>query len=107
MATPTSDGIVSGVSLFGTNNIDSLLSGQKWGGSTGTSVNLTYSFGSWDSWYVTDYDNGYPWSGFEALSSTQQNATVNALAAWSDVANIQFTQVTDSESVAGDLRFAK
>ena len=107
MATPTSDGVVSGVSLFGTNNIDSLLSEQKWGGSTGTSVSLTYSFGGSNSWYVTDYQGDYPWSGFEALSSTQQNATVNALAAWSDVANIQFTQVTDSESVAGDLRFAK
>jgi Ca2+-binding RTX toxin-like protein len=107
MTTPTSNGVVSDVLLFGSNNIDSLLSEQKWGGSVGTSASLTYSFGGSNSIYKNNYGTGEPLSGFAALTSTQQNAVVNALAAWSEIANIQFTQVTDSSTVAGDLRFAK
>lgn len=107
MTTPTSNGVVSDVSLFGSNPIDSLLSEQKWGGAIGTSASLTYSFGGSNSIYKNNYGSGEPLSGFAALTSTQQNAVVKALAAWSEIANIQFTQVTDSSTVAGDLRFAK
>ena len=108
MATPTSNGVVSNVSLTGSNYIDSLLTGRKWGGATGTAANLTFSFGQPG---VSVYRSGYgyqePLSGFAAFSDTQKNATRKALVAWSEIANIDFTEVTDSASVAGDLRFAK
>lgn len=112
MATPTSIGVVSDVTLYGSNYIDSLLHGKKWGGVTGTGVNLTYSFGyyrfgRYGSHYKTDYGIGQPLSGFAPLSDIQKSATQMALAAWSEIANITFTEVTDSATVAGDLRFAK
>lgn len=43
MATPTSAGQVSSVSLTGYNYIDSLLTDYKWGGGVGTGASLTYS----------------------------------------------------------------
>jgi Ca2+-binding RTX toxin-like protein len=107
MATPTSDGVVSSVTLHGSNYIDSLLHGKKWGGVTGTGINLTYSFGRFGSYYKIDYGKGEPWSGFAPLSDIQKSATKMALAAWSEIANVTFTEVTDSATVAGDLRFAK
>ena len=107
MATPISDGVVSDVTLYGSNYIDSLLHGKKWGGSTGTGINLTYSFGRFGSHYEIGYGNGEYLSGFAPLTNIQKSATQMALAAWSEIANITFTEVTDSATVVGDLRFAK
>ncbi|NEP28276.1 M10 family metallopeptidase C-terminal domain-containing protein, partial [Moorena sp. SIO3I6] len=107
MATPTSKGQVSNIKFSGIHHIDSLLGNNKWGGSTGKGVNLTYSFGEWSSFYKTNYLEGEPWSGFSPLTSTQKIAAENALKAWSEVANINFTKVIDSKKVAGDIRFAK
>lgn len=106
MATPFSDGVVSNVSLSGSNNVDSLLAGSKWSNITGTGFNLTYSFGGVNSVYKADYYDGEPFSGFGELTDTQKDDARNALTAWSEIANLQFTEVTDSDSVAGDLRFA-
>lgn len=107
MATPTSPGFVSFIFTSGLNNIDGLLFSEKWGGSTGTGVNLTYSFGQYNtSYYITTYGSDEPWNGFQPLTATQQSAAKKALAAWSDVANVNFIQVTDSSTVAGDIRFA-
>jgi serralysin len=111
-ATPYSDSVVSTVSLSGLNHIDSLIDGQKWGGATGTGANLTYSFGesntSWYAFSVYPQPDGQPWNGFSPFTETQKNATRNALATWSEIANLQFTEVTDDlEAVAGDLRFAR
>lgn len=44
MATPTSLGGVSPVTLTRQNYIDSLLDYCKWAGSIGTGANITYSF---------------------------------------------------------------
>nr|WP_071102575.1 M10 family metallopeptidase C-terminal domain-containing protein [Moorena producens] len=108
MATPTSKGKVSNIKFSGIHHIDSLLGNNKWGGSTGKGVNLTYSFGEWgSSWYKTNYGDSEPWSGFSPLTSIQRIAAENALKAWSEVANINFTKVIDSKKVAGDIRFAK
>ncbi|PIG91423.1 M10 family metallopeptidase [Gloeocapsopsis sp. IPPAS B-1203] len=110
-ATPTSNGVVSIVSFSGLNNIDSLISGQKWGGATGTGANLTYSFGefgiSYYAFSVYPQPGAQPWNGFTPFTATQKNATRKALAAWSEMANLQFTEVIDSATVAGDLRFAR
>jgi len=108
MATPTSNAVVSNVSLTGSNYIDSLLTGRKWGGARGTAANLTFSFGQPGvSVYRSGYGFGELDSGYAALSDTQKNATRKVLAAWSEIANINFTEVTDSASVAGDIRLAR
>ena len=111
-ATPTSNGVVSSVALSGLNYIDSLVDGTKWGsGGAGMGANLTYSFGeSGTSYYSPSsypQSGSEPWNGFSPFTATQRNATRNALGAWSELANIQFTEVTDSQNVAGDLRFAR
>jgi len=111
-ATPTSGGVISSVAFSGLNYIDSLIGGTKWGsGGAGTGASLTYSFGeSGTSYYSPTYypqPGAEPWNGFAPFTATQKNATRNALAAWSELTNITFTEVTDSQDVAGDLRFAK
>jgi serralysin len=115
MPTPTSSGAVSFVSLSGRNDIDSLLWGTKWGGATGTSASVTYSFPGFDSFWSTDPTSGYgentgfgePWGFFfEPLASAQQVAAQSALQKWANVAAINFVASQDSSSVVGDIRFA-
>ena len=108
MATPTSPGVVVSYGLSGQNRIDSLLWGTKWGtGGAGSGVGLTYSFGTAASFYSSTYYAGEPGTGFGALTAAQKAATYSALALWAEVADITFTEVTDSASVAGDLRYAR
>ena len=103
-ATPTSGGTVSSYAWSGQNHIDSLLATYKWGGGLGTGADLTYSFGTASSVYISGYSE--PTNGFGEFTVHQKNATRAALDYWSNVANLTFTEVTDSSSVAGDLRFA-
>ena len=116
MATPTSDGAVSLTTASSNNDINAILDTYNWGvGTTGTSAAVTYSFRSATSFYSTadpsqggygpSSGDGEPWSS-SALTTTQQQAVQSAIARWAEVANITFQQVTDSQSVAGDIRFA-
>src|SRR5690242_15390023 len=67
--------------------------GHPWdsGYGLGTTVSLTYSFMN----AVPAYD-GYEHPGFATPSATLQSAIRSALAAWSAVANVTFTQVPDA-----------
>ena len=114
MVTPTSIPIVSSEPLSGFVAIDSLLSGQEWGANLGAGDTVTYSFRSNDSFYSTSTIGGYgatsgtgePWgAGWFLFTDAQKVAIRAALTAWSDVADIHFTEVTDSQTVAGDIRF--
>ena len=106
---------VSTVTGPGTNSIDSLIGGVKWGGGVGTPISLTYSFpdgffSPYRFYWSPDYDS-YCYSeprSYRArqLSSTEQSAATAALSSWSAVANINFTLVPDNESTVGDIRFA-
>jgi len=118
MATPTSNGVVTFLTTSnysGTTYIDTLAIGTKWAGGIGSNANLTFSIASWDSYFSTDSYTGYgpvsgsgePWNGGSPLTATQATAARNALSTWADVANITFNEVTDSYSVAGDIRFAR
>ena len=102
---PTSGTSVSSYSYSGENHIDSLLGLYKWGGALGTGANLTYSFGTANSIYASGYSE--PTNGFAEFSSHQKAQTRLALEFWSDVADLTFTEVTDSASVAGDLRYRR
>lgn len=103
-ATPTSGGTVSLYDYSGENNIDSLLSVYKWDGGLGTGANLTFSFGTASSVYISGYTEAT--NGFAEFTAHQKQQTRAALDFWSNVADITFTEVTDSATVAGDLRFA-
>ena len=106
-ATPTSGAATTSYSISGQNYIDSLYYSQKWGGALGTGTSLTYSFGTSSSVYASGYGSGEPTTGFGEFSADQKTATRNSLDYYAKVANLTFTEVTDSSTVAGDLRFAK
>ena len=76
--------------------IDGVLSGTKW------AVNsFTFSFPTDPSFYSSPfgaYGSGEPSNGFEAFNATQQAAVRSALAMYSSVANVTFTEITETAS---------
>lgn len=78
----------------GNNSIDSLVS-ASWNSSAGQAVSLTYSF-------LTRVPNDATLedaNGFAAMTSAQRAGVVKAMAAWSSVANITFTQVASGGNI--------
>lgn len=116
MPSPTTSSSTSSIAQSSSLSINALLSGDKWGGATGTGVNLTYSFPWANSGSATfSGHNGYGnysslneqyASAHYSLSTTQQAAVRQALQAWSNVANITFSEVYDTSTNVGDIRFA-
>ena len=93
------------------NYIDSLLFGTKWNGAVGTGANLTFSFpeavSTWSTLaYGLKTGSGEPWNGFAPFATPEQQAAIKAVTAWSNVANLTFTQVADTPSLVGEIRFA-
>ncbi|MGZ5194272.1 MAG: matrixin family metalloprotease [Ramlibacter sp.] len=100
MTTPTTGTSVSATTLTGNAPVDSLLDGWHWSAST-----ISYSFivpGT--SVYVNNYPDPGFWTQIGAFTTAQQAATLEALAAWSNVANIQFTASADNATAAGTIR---
>src|SRR6476660_1939185 len=88
------------VSVSGITDIDAELWGAKW--NTGK---LTFSFPTSASFY--HYPAGQePDHAFQALGAVAQTAVRNALAAVSQVANLTFTEITETSSTQADVRFA-
>ncbi|MBD8049689.1 M10 family metallopeptidase [Limnohabitans radicicola] len=114
MTSPSLSRSTSPVDVTGTLAIDALLSGYKWS-SNGSATQLSYSF-PWINGAVavfSGYDGASYSSNGEAtasshfgLNATQQLAAIAALQAWASVANLQFTQVADTATNVGDIRFA-
>jgi Ca2+-binding RTX toxin-like protein len=111
MTSPYVSGDIGTYGLSSDPRINPLLVwGYKWGSTpVGTPVSLTYSFPQAGADWLSNYYDQEPFNGFQAFTTTQQNAAYQALALWSQVANITFTQVSEngnpgSEDV-GDLRF--
>ncbi len=82
--------------------LNGVLSGIKW--ATGS---LTFSFPTSGSLYGTPYGSGEPTNNFEAFTAVQQNAVRAVLQMFSSVANLTFTEVTETSSVHGDIRYAE
>lgn len=98
----------SSVPPTGSNYIDSLLSQVKWGDVQGTGATLTYSF-PWTINETASWEDNYQEPNavlHYGLSNIQQAAAINALQAWANVANITFTEITETETDVGDMRFA-
>ncbi|WP_421760991.1 Ig-like domain-containing protein [Devosia sp.] len=86
----------SSVSLTGNFDIDGVLSGTKW-----TDPNLTFSFPTLLS------QMGYTESGFEAMNATQQAAVRAIFQMYQSYTLLTFTEVTETSTVHGTLRFAE
>lgn len=92
---------VATYNLTGDPYVNSLLGGSKWGPS-----NFTYSFPSNNSYYEGGYGYGEPNSNFQALSTSQEAAVHSALSMYASVANLTFTEITETGSQHATLRFA-
>lgn len=82
--------------------IDGLLSGTKW-----AVYSFTFSFPASASFYEGGYGSGEPWTGFAALNVTQQTATRSALKLYASVANLSFTEITETSTQHADFRYAQ
>lgn len=100
----------SGVVNSGSMWIDSLLSGDKWGGALGTGAILSYSFPYTDldsALWIENYSlTNEPWTlPTSSLTSTQQTAAQQAMQQWSNVANIDFFETAETSTSYGTIRF--
>lgn len=113
MPSPTSG---STFSVFSATNssLDALLQGLKWGEKNLTgSLTLSYSFPTDGSYWSTDSGSGYgpsdgsrePWNGFGAFRSLEQQQVRNVLNMISTFTNLKFSEVAESASQVGDIRF--
>jgi len=82
--------------------VDGVLSGIKWG-----VTSFTFSFPTSASYYGSGYGSGEPSDNFEAFNPVQQNAVRETLAMYSAVANLSFTEMTETSSAHADLRYAE
>jgi serralysin len=81
---------------------NSLLDNTKWAVNT-----LTFSFPTSGEYYGPSYGAGEPTSGFEAFNAVQQNAVRQILLQYSKVINFTFSEVTETTTQHGDLRYAE
>src|SRR5689334_2345621 len=82
--------------------LDSVLSGVKWATNW-----LTYSFPSNAAFYGSSYGAGQPYNGFQAFNATQQAAVRDILQGYSSVANLHFTEITETSTQHADLRLGE
>ena len=104
MPTPTQGGTISSVRTTGDERIDALIAGVKWGGATGTGADLTYSFPGASP--VFSYGSFHRDAAYDGFEGHQRTAFTKALAAWAEVADLDFTQVADTATSVGDIRVA-
>ena len=88
--------------------VDALLMGTKWGGALGQGATVTFSFPGVDAyWDPASYGaSSEPYLGFVPFDETQKVQVRIALSNWSEVANITFVEVAESQELVGDLRYA-
>ncbi len=87
---PINEGVSIAAFSSGSTNIDALLEDFSWTGTTGQSTTVNYSF-------------GFSAEGGSVFNSTQQTQALKAMAAWSNVTNITFNEV----SSGADLTFSQ
>ncbi|WP_262299381.1 M10 family metallopeptidase C-terminal domain-containing protein [Microvirga sesbaniae] len=92
---------VTSVNISGDNSIDGLLGELKWAANS-----FTYSFPTASSYYGTGYGDGETSTNFGALNTMQQSTVRAALSMYASVANLTFTQISETSTRHADLRFA-
>ena len=108
MSTPTTTSPTTTVAPSGLLTTDALLSLAKWGvNGPGAGATVTYSFPTASAVWDSSYDGWEPdWNGYRGFTAAEQTAFKTALASFSAVANITFTQVADTATTVGDIRVA-
>jgi serralysin len=92
---------VASYSLSGNIYSDGVIGDYKW------AVNsFTYSFPTSGSYYGSSYGSGENVTSFGAFNTSQQAVTRDALQMYASVANLSFTEATETSSQHADLRFA-
>jgi serralysin len=87
--------------LTGDAYIDGVLGGSKW------AVNeFTFSFPTSASFYGAGYGNGETTDNFGSLNAAQQAAARATFDGFSSVANVTFTEITETSTQHADLRLA-
>jgi len=86
---------------FSSQDINGILSGYSW-----AVTNLTVSFPTDASYYGSDYGKGEPYLGFHSVSTAQQSAVRYALKLVSQYTLLTFTEITETDTAHGNLRFA-
>jgi Ca2+-binding RTX toxin-like protein len=92
---------VTSVSATRNHDVDGVLSGIKW-----ATNSLTFSFPANAAFYGSGYGSGET-SSFSALLASQQSVVRNILAQFSAVANLTFTEIAETSTQHGDLRYAR
>ncbi|WHS57778.1 M10 family metallopeptidase [Pseudomonas sp. G2-4] len=105
MPSPLGYSSISYAKLTANAQVNSLLYGTYWSGSAITGTSLTYSFMTADSYFSTQYSGEREYLGGYEVTSAQQDGIISSLGAWSSVANLKFTEVAESSTNVGDLRF--
>ena len=93
---------VSTYDLTGNAYIDALLGDTKWATSR-----LTYSFPTSSVPYGAAYGSGEASSGFGTFGTAQQSAARVALKLYSDVCNLTFTRIAETDDQHASIRFAQ
>jgi VCBS repeat-containing protein len=93
---------VTSTSSTGNPYIDGILTGTRW-----SSGSITFSFPTDGSQYGSGYGSGENTNAFEAFTAQQQDAVRAVLTMFSSVANLTFTEVTETSSSHGTLRYAE
>jgi Ca2+-binding RTX toxin-like protein len=88
-----------------------LLGGTRWGGSVGTAATVSYSFpdanATWDTTdgiYSPGWEPSYP--DYRGLNAQEQDVFRDILTAYSNVANITFQEISETNTSVGDIRIA-
>lgn len=104
-STPTK--LISNTTSIGTNgvftnqDVNGLLSGIAW-----NVTSLTFSFPTAASNYGLNYPDSAPTNGFQALSSAQMNVVRYAFNLVSQYTNLQFVEITETDTTHATLRYA-
>ena len=94
---------IRAVAPSGDQSIDGLLSGVQWSGHA-----VTFSFPADGAFY-----DGYagvglePATGFESLTAAQMQVVRKVLSIYASIANITFTEITETATEHADIRFGR
>src|SRR4051812_35261950 len=94
------------IARSGNQDIDGLLLGTQWAQTNG-GYSFTFSFPTSASYYEPGATPNGELSGFAPLNSTQQTYVRGVLQQYAAVANVTFTEVTETSSNHADLRYAE
>ncbi|MEY4906724.1 MAG: hypothetical protein RL260_442 [Pseudomonadota bacterium] len=85
-------------------SIENLVETTKWGGAIGTGAQLTYSFSTASSVFTYASGSEVP---FTNLNAAQKIAAVMAMNAITAICGVTFTEVPDTATSAGDIRWTQ